>query len=291
MLVRSSFFSASMRPEICSNSSGSTRGVEAQRDRAQGELDRRLRRLAVGDVEPAAQCAVAFAQLERQRRRGACSSLHVGARQVGVDAAAPATPVAGSGRTAACVKRPRTLKRSPQLCRRRRVEAQVVLAQAVAHDQLDVREHERRRVAALVDPAQRAGADHELALAEEPVGGGIVVLDAAAAGDVEAGDADAAAPCRAGCRGSAPSISSCAKRGSRASTLRGDSAAKTRGRVSATRCSASRTRTSLQLERRHPAARARRNRADLHGRAEHAAGVGLDGAAPFLDVRQNEPVK
>jgi len=42
----------------------------------------------------------------------------------------------------------------------------------------------------------------------------------------------------------APSISSCAKRGSSASSERGESAAKTRGKVSATRCSASRMRTS-----------------------------------------------
>ena len=118
-----------------------------------------------------------------------------------------------------------------------------MVAQAVADDQLDVGERERLGGARLVDPAQRAGADHELVLPEEPVGGRVVVGAALRAREVEAGDADAAALV-------APHVEaravdqSCAKRGSSASSERGDKAAKTRGKVSATRCSASSTRTS-----------------------------------------------
>ena len=58
--------------------------VEAQRDRAQGEVDRGARRLAVLQLEPAAQRAVAFAQLERQGDVAA-QLAQLGARQVGVD--------------------------------------------------------------------------------------------------------------------------------------------------------------------------------------------------------------
>ena len=66
-----------------------------------------------------------------------------------------------------CVEAAAPLKRSPHPTRRRRVEADLVVAQAVADDQLDVGERERLGAARLVDPAQRAGADHELVLPED----------------------------------------------------------------------------------------------------------------------------
>ena len=74
--------------------------VEAQGDRAQGEVDGGVRRLAVLQLEPAAQRAVAFAQLERQGDVAA-QLAQLGTRQVGVDPAAPAPPVAAARRTAA----------------------------------------------------------------------------------------------------------------------------------------------------------------------------------------------
>jgi hypothetical protein len=61
-----------------------------------------------------------------------------------------------------------------------------VVAQAVAHHQVHLGQRQRRRAALLVGPLQRAAADHELGLFEEPVGGGAVV--AAGAAEVEAGD-------------------------------------------------------------------------------------------------------
>jgi hypothetical protein len=124
---------------------------------------------------------------------------------------------------------------------------------------------------------------------EEPVGGRVVVGNAAAR-DVEAGDADPAALV-------APDVEARAvDQELREARLERDHAARRERREDARQGE----RDALldiedadvaQLERWHPAARLRRDRADLHGRAEHAAGAGLDRAAPFLDVRQNEPVK
>jgi len=46
-----------------------------------------------------------------------------------------------------------------------------------------------------------------------------------------------------------------------------------------------------QLDRRHPAARVRRDRADLDRGANHRTRARLDLRAPLFDVRQNQPVK
>ena len=46
-----------------------------------------------------------------------------------------------------------------------------------------------------------------------------------------------------------------------------------------------------QLDRGNPATRVRFDRADSHGRADHASGACFDGRTPLLDVRQNQPVK
>src|SRR6185312_15187022 len=114
-------------------------------------------RLAVLEVEPAAQRAVALAQLERQRNATA-QLAQVGARQLDIGAAAPLPPLARAReeRLREAAAQAETVAPAG---RRRRVDPHVVLAQAVADDELDVGERERRRVARLVDPAQRAGAD------------------------------------------------------------------------------------------------------------------------------------
>ena len=262
--------------------------VEAQRDGAQREVDGSARRLAVLQLEPAAQRAVAFAQLERQRHPAA-QLAEIGARQVDVHPAAPAPPIA-----AAREQRLREAAAHAEAIaparRRRGVEPDVVLAQAVAHHQLDVGERERRRIAGLVDPAQRAGADHELLLAKEPVGGDVVVGRALRACEVEAGDADAAAL-----------VASHVEAGTvdeqlREARLERQQRARRQRREHARQ----RQRDALlgiedadvaKLHRRNPAARVRRDRADPDRRAEHAAGARFDLRAPLLDVRQNQPVK
>ena len=262
--------------------------VEAQRDRAQGEVDRRARRLAVLQLEPAAQRAVAFAQLERQGDVAA-QLLQLGTRQVGVDAAAPAPPVAAA-REQRLVEAAAHAEAVAPARRRRRVEADVVLAQAVANDQLDIGERERLGAARLVDPAQRAGADHELVLPEEPVGGRIVVGAALRAREVEAGDADSAALVAAHVEARA------VDQELREARLEREQRARRQGGEDARQGE----RDALlgiedahvaQLERRHPAARLRADRADADRRAEHGAGARFDVRTPLFDVRQNQPVK
>ena len=92
---RSSLFSASMRPATCSNWSGSTALSRRRATARRARSTRGGRRLAVLQLEPAAQRAVAFAQLERQGDVAA-QLAQLGARQVGVDPAAPAPPVAAA---------------------------------------------------------------------------------------------------------------------------------------------------------------------------------------------------
>ena len=165
--------------------------VEAQRHGAQHDVDGRAFGAAFVHVEPAAQRAVALAQLERQADVAA-QLAHVGARQLGVDAAAPVLPVAGAGEER-LVEAAAHAEAVAPFGRRRRIEAKAMLAQAVAHDDVDAREDERRRLARLVDPARRAVADHEFVLPEEPVGDRAAAVGAAgAAAEVEAGDVDVA---------------------------------------------------------------------------------------------------
>ena len=262
--------------------------VEAQRDRTQRQVDRRARRLAVLQLEPAAQRAVALAQLERQRDVAA-QLAQLRARQVGIDAAAPAPPVAAA-REQRLVEAAAHAEAIAPARRWRRVEAHLVVAQAVAHDELDVGERERLGAARLVDPAQGAGADHELVLTKEPVGGCIVVGSALAAREVEAGDADAAALVASHVEAGAVDQQlreARLEREQRARRQRGEDARQ-------------RERDALlgvedahvaELEPRHPAARLRADRADPDRRAEHRAGTRFDGRTPLFDVRQNQPVK
>jgi hypothetical protein len=262
--------------------------VEAQRDRAQGKVDRGARRLAVLQLEPAAQRTVAFAQFEGQGDMAA-QLAQLGARQVGVDPAAPAPPVAVA-REERLVEAAAHAEAVAPARRRRRVEADVVVAQAVADDQLDIGERERLGVARLVDPAQRAGADHELVLAEEPVGGRVVVGGALAAREVEAGDTDAAALV-------APHVEARAvDQKLREARLEREQRTRRQGGEDARQGE----RDALlgiedahvaQLHRRHPTARLRTDGANANRHAEHGAGARFDGRTPLFDVRQNQPVK
>ena len=263
--------------------------VEPQRDLSQRDIDGGADRLAIAKVEPASQGAVAFAQLERQRHMLA-ELAHVGPRQVGEGAAAPAAPVPGASEERLRESAAQAEAIAPTR-RRRRVDTQVVLAQAVAHHQLDVGQRQRRRMSGFVDPAQRAAANHELLLLEEPVGCGAAVFAAAgAAAEVEPGDADVAG-------GIAPDVEAGAidEQLFEADFEREQGARRQRS-VDA-RQGQRRPLLGIenahvaQLDRRDPAARAGLDRADPHRRAEHAAGPGLDRRTPVVDVRQNQPVK
>ena len=165
-----------------------------------------------------------------------------------------------------------------------------MLAQAVAYDELDVGERERRRIAGLVDPAQRAGADHELVLLEEPVGGHVVVGGARRVDEVEPADPDAAALVAAHVQARAVDEQlreARLERKHRARRQRREDARQLErdallGVVDA---------NVAQLDRGHPAARVCRDRTDLDRGADHGARARLDLRAPLLDVRQTLPVK
>ena len=137
MSVRSPLRSASMRPSSCSKASGSTLLSRRSATARRATSTEALTRLAVAQLEPAAQRAVALAQLERQRHVAA-QLADVGARQLGIGAAAPAAPVAALGEEGLAEAAAQAEALAPAR-RRRRVEANVVLAQAVADDEVDAR--------------------------------------------------------------------------------------------------------------------------------------------------------
>ena len=88
------------------------RRAEPHRHRTQREVERGLARRAVAEVDPGAQRAVAFAQLERQREVAA-QLRRIGLRELGEQRAAPA-PQSPAGASSGWLKRPRSVKRSPQ---------------------------------------------------------------------------------------------------------------------------------------------------------------------------------
>ena len=262
--------------------------VEAQRHRAQGDVDGGRHRLALLQIEPATQCAVALAELERQRDV-ASQLAHVGTRQVGVSVAAPAMPVAAPGEERLGEAATQAEALAPA-GRWRGVDAHVVAKQPVAHDECHVAERERRRLAHVVDPAQRAGADHELFLVEEPFGGRVVVAAFGATAEVEPGDADAAARVAAHVEAGAVDqqlAEARLEREHRARRERSEDARQGKGDAAFGVEDAH----VGELERRHPAGGLRADRADAHRGAEQAARTRLDGVTPAIDVRQNQPVK
>ena len=261
-------------------------GGQLQRDLAQGHVDGRAAGLAVVHVEPGPHGAVAFAELERQRHVPA-QLADVGARQLRVDDAAPALPVAALGQQRLGEARAQREALAP-LGRRRGIQAHLVAAQAVAHHQLHVGERQRRRAALLVGPAQRAAADHELRLAEEPVGRRAVA--AARSAQVQAGDEEM--PLRI-----APHlqmgvvdqqlVEAQLQGEQRMRRQRGHDAWQHERGVPA----AVLQHHALQLQRGHPAGRAHADVANSHRNSECAGRPFLDLGPPLLDVRQNPPVQ
>ena len=263
--------------------------VEAQRHRAQRDVDGGALRLTFLHLEPAAQGAVAFAQLERQGDVLA-QLAHVGARQVGEHAAAPAPPVAGA-REQRLRKTAAEAEAVAPAEGRRRVEADVVIAQAVAHDHVDAGEYQRRRLPLLVDPADGAAPDHELLLLEEPVRGvAAVVGTGVLAAEVEPGDTDVpgrVAPDVERRRVDQQLLEARLEGEQRARRERGEDARQAEGDP----LLGVENLHLAQFQRRYPAARTDLDRAYLHDCPEQAARARLDRPTPLLDVRQNQPVK
>ena len=161
--------------------------------------------------------------------------------------------------------------------------------QAVANHQLHVAQHQRLGLALRVGPAQRAAADHELALVEEPVGDRIAFA-AEFTADVDPGNEDA--PVRI-----TPQLE---LRTVDQQLLEAQLEREQRARRD--RCEHPRQaeRGALlgvehghvaQLQRRHPATRSHLDVADSHRNPERPAGPLGDRLTPLLDVGQNRPVQ
>ena len=259
---------------------------QPQRHRAQRQVDGGAVRFAVADLDPGAQRAVAFGQLERQLDMPA-QLAHVGARQVGVDLAAPAPPVAGARQQRLRHARHQTEAITPGRVGGRR-QAQLMAAQAVAHHQFDLAQRQRRRLAQLVGPAQGRAANHPLALLEEPVAGRSVVGPGGA--EVEPRDVDATLRIAPRLELGAVDIEL------REAQFEGQQRAR-RERGDDARQGQCRTLLRVvnddvaQLDAGHPPARSNLERADRHGRAQGPARRGLDAGAPLVDVRQNPPMQ
>ena len=185
----------------------------------------------------------AFAQLRTAAPHGA-RSRHVGVRQIGVHGAAPAAPVAARA-SSGWAKRPRSEKRSPQPCGGVASRRNVVVAQAVAHHQIDVGRAPAaaRRAARRSSAARRCGS--RTRAARRTSRPRRCRRRRRAAADLDAGHADAGPPRRAAPRAPRPRRSSCSKRSCSASSERADSAAATRGSRSASRPAASCSTTSV----------------------------------------------
>ena len=186
--------SRSRRALMRANAAARTCRGQTQRDirAAPGRPSRHAARRA-RPVDPGAQRAVALGQLERQVdawRRSSRTSAR-GSSACSVPLQRRQSPGAVEQRLAEA--RPQREAVAPG-GRRRGVEAQVVLAQAVAHAPASTSASSSGGARALlVDPAHAAAADHELVLREEPVGRGAPVVAVAAPRQIEA--ADVQRPC------------------------------------------------------------------------------------------------
>ena len=262
-------------------------GGQAQCDGVQRQVDRGGLRLALAQLDPGPQRAFAGAHLEGQRDMAAQLG-HIGVWQGGEQAAVPAPPI-----TARRQQRLREAALQREALapgrRRRRVEADVVAAQAVAHHQIDVLQLQRRRVALFVDPAQAAVADHELMLREKPIGGRVVGLGAAG-GDFDAGDKEAPDPVTAQFQRRAFNVQLLEAQ------LEGQQRARRQRRADLGQAQGFALLVILehhigQLQGRHPATRTNADRTDRDRCPDGAAGTGLDLRAPLFDARQNRPMQ
>ena len=246
--------------------------------------------MVVLEVEPQAQRSGAALQVERQVDV-VLELRDVAARQVGVDGAGPAAPVAGVGKqrlAGSGAQREAVAPRGGW----RGVHAHVVRAQAVAQHDVHVGELERGRVALLVDPAHRAVAQHQFLLAEEPVERGRLVGagNRGARRQVEAADVHVA--------GLVPPHQQAGVLDVELGQARRHHEQRARGQRRGHPRQAQRLGAGgvaqhhvAQVQRGDPARRPHADRTDAHRNPYRAAGMPFHVGAPILDVRQNPPMK
>ncbi|MCW7536655.1 hypothetical protein OOT46_02130 [Aquabacterium sp. A7-Y] len=248
--------------------------------------------LAVAHVGPDPQGARAFAQFERQRHILA-QALHVGLRQLGIGTAAPAPDVTRAGQQRMMEPSAQRETGAP-VGRRRGIDAPVVAPRtepgAVAQHQVHVGQLQRRRALELIDPAQRAAADRQLVLAEDPVGGRRVTLAPGLAAHLQPGHEQPALDIAAHLQARAIDDQLLEAR------LPVQQRAGRQGRVDPSQAqrlapAGVADQDVSQFQRRHPAVRFNTDVADLHRHPQGSGGRLLDLRAPRFDSRQNRPMQ
>ena len=153
----------------------------------QHEVRDAARQLAALDVDPRPQCTMPFADFHAQV--GITPQLgHVDTQEVAMDLPVPSPPAAvmdGQKRLSKEAPQGEAFAPRPGWGG---IQPQGMAPAAVSHHEVDRGQGERRGAALLVGPPYGAVADDELALAEEPVGGPAIAVDA---GKVEPGNEDA----------------------------------------------------------------------------------------------------
>ena len=261
-------------------------GAQAKRHIAQGHIKAHRPGAPFVELDPGTQRALALIQIERQGGvlpQGA----DVGARQVGIGRALPALPVATVSE-----QRLRELGHQREtlapLRWRRGIDAHLVLEQGVAHHQLHVGQRQRRGRVQLIDPAQRAAANGELMLIEEPVGQRRIAL--AGPAEIKTGDEQLARLVAMHLEVGALNDELLEEVLPRQHGMHRQGGLHPR---QAQRQRALRVKDLdvSQLQRGRQAARGHDDLADANRVAEHAARALLDGLSPAIDVRQNGPVQ
>jgi len=237
------------------------------------------------DVRPRAQPAAALGDVDPGRGKAAqLRDVHFG--EVGVQLARPLLPQPWAGRQQRLAEGAGDAEAPPRVGRRRGVQPQEVAPRAVARDEIDLPQRERRRAAQFVRPLHGAAADHEFALAEEPVGR--TPLVGAGAGEIEPGDEDAALP-------GAPDLQLGridielleAEIPDRTRRQRADHQRQAQG-LAALRIEQHHV---AQGEGGHQALAARADRADAHRHAQHPARANFQLGAQVADSRHNDSMQ
>ena len=250
------------------------------------DVDRCRDSCTVGHVDPCPKRACAL--LQRHRQIDVLPQLaDVSVGKVHMDLAAPALPIGGLRHQWLGESRHGGETITPA-CWRSRVNAQVVVAQRIANDDLYVGQRQSACGVQRVGPAQRAATNDKFLQIEEPVRHAAVAAIGAA--EVDPGDVDPAARIAHDVEFGIVDQQLREPRLERQKRTR-------RQRDHDARQSECGLRLCVvnghvaQLESRHPAARSHDDFAHLHPLAKNRAGPALDGLSPPIDVRQNEPVQ
>ena len=146
-------------------------------------------RFSCNDVGPDPQGAIALAYFAVFECHVAPQAGNVDLRQIGIQRAVPRLPVATTHREQRLAKLPAQGESFAPTGRRRGVQAQRMLAAAVARDEPHAGQQQGLGVSQFVGPAHRTAFDDELALRKEPVDGGLAGrVGRQVLRDVETGD-------------------------------------------------------------------------------------------------------